>query len=98
MKEYFLDMFTLTPSLLYIEWATSIFGIIATSTRNPSAFHTIRPLYLTLSRERFVVSIRTQAVKLHKNFVHFRYCLCVSKKNILETIDNSIETKHAVTP
>ena len=30
-----------------------------------------------------VVSIRTQAVKLHKNFVHFKYRLLVNKENIL---------------
>ena len=30
-----------------------------------------------------VVSIGTQAVKLHKNFVHFKYSLRVNKKNIL---------------
>ena len=29
------------------------------------------------------VSIQTQAVKLNKNFVHFKYSLRVSKKNIL---------------
>ena len=28
------------------------------------------------------VSIRTQAVKLHKNYVHFKYSLRVNKKNI----------------
>ena len=30
-----------------------------------------------------VVSILTQAAKLHKNFVHFKYSLRVKKKNIL---------------
>ena len=30
-----------------------------------------------------VVSIQTQAVKFHKNFVHFKYSLRVNKKNIL---------------
>ena len=30
-----------------------------------------------------VVSMGTQAVKLHKNFVHFNYSLSVNKKNIL---------------
>ena len=30
-----------------------------------------------------VVSIRTQAVKLLKNFDHFKYSLRVNKKNIL---------------
>ena len=29
------------------------------------------------------VSIQTQAVKLNKNFVHFKYSLRVNKKNIL---------------
>ena len=29
-----------------------------------------------------VVSIQTQAVKLHKNFVHFKYSFRVNKKNI----------------
>ena len=29
-----------------------------------------------------VVSIQTQAVKLHKNFVHFKYSLGVNKENI----------------
>ena len=29
-----------------------------------------------------VVSIQTQAVKLHENFVHFKYSLRVKKKNI----------------
>ena len=91
IKEYFLDVFTLTPSPLYIEWVTSIFGITATSTCNLPAFHTIRPLYLTLAEERFVVLIRTQAVKLHKNFVHFRHSLCVSKKTILDGYCSYVE-------
>ena len=30
-----------------------------------------------------VVSMGTQAVKLHKNFVHFNHSLSVNKKNIL---------------
>ena len=30
-----------------------------------------------------VVSIQTQAVKFHKNFVHFKYSLRKKKKNIL---------------
>ena len=30
-----------------------------------------------------LVSIQTQAVKLNKNFVHFKYSLRVNKKNIL---------------
>ena len=30
-----------------------------------------------------VASIRTQAVKMHKNFVHFKYSFCANKKNIL---------------
>ena len=30
-----------------------------------------------------LVSIQTQAVKLNKNFVHFKYSLQVNKKNIL---------------
>ena len=30
-----------------------------------------------------VISIQTQAVKLHKNFVHFKYSLQVNKKSIL---------------
>ena len=29
-----------------------------------------------------VVSIQTQAVKLHENFVHFKYSLRVNKKNL----------------
>ena len=30
-----------------------------------------------------VISIRTQAVRMHKNFVHFKYGLRVNNKNIL---------------
>ena len=93
MKEHFLDLFTLIPSPLYIEWITSIFGITATSTCNLSAFHTIRPLYLylTLSREWFLVLIQTQELKLRKNFVQFKYSLCVSKKTILDQYCSYVE-------
>ena len=38
---------------------------------------------LSGNRSFRVVSIGTQAVKLHKNFVHFKYSLSVNKKNIL---------------
>ena len=48
------------------------------------------PINLTLLRHCWassnwkpVVSIQTQAVKVHKNFVHFKYSLRVNKKNIL---------------
>ena len=91
IKEYFLDLFTLTPSPLYIEWVTSILGITATSTCNLPAFHTIRPLYLMLSREWFLVLIQTQELKLRKNFVQFKYSLCVSKKTILDEYCSYVE-------
>lgn len=44
-----------------------------------------------------VVSLRTQAVKLHKNFDHFRYSLRVNKKKtfavyILPSLSQVLET------
>ena len=45
-----------------------------------------------------VVSIITQAVRMHKNFVHFKYGLCVNKKpfwvNILRSLSQWRETVH----
>ena len=44
-------------------------------TRNPSFQYKLVSILF--------VSIQTQAVKLNKNFVHFKYSLRVNKKNIL---------------
>ena len=39
--------------------------------------------HATYNKWKLVVLIWTQAVKLYKNFVHFKYSLHVSKKHIL---------------
>ena len=40
--------------------------------------------FRTIDGNRYkVVSMQTQAVKVHKNFVHFKYSLRVDEKNIL---------------
>lgn len=44
-----------------------------------------------LSREWFLVLIRTQELKLRKNFVQFKYSLCVSKKTILDGYCSYVE-------